>query len=114
MDGGKTVVVTDAFEVPAAGGAHAVEMDPETSVYMAELMESLSRTRPEGKVCGWFHSHPFDANALDETLGKESVRPWAAAAPPLATRKRPGGARHAAPGPHSAVGDGSYSSSSQP
>ena len=46
MDGGKTVVVTDAFEVPAAGGAHAVEMDPETSVYMAELMESLSRTRP--------------------------------------------------------------------
>ena len=71
MDGGKTVVVTDAFEVPAAGGAHAVEMDPETSVYMAELMESLSRTRPEGKVCGWFHSHPFDANALDETLGKD-------------------------------------------
>jgi|EP01046_Picozoa_sp_COSAG06_P048636 proteasome lid subunit RPN8/RPN11 len=71
MDDGKTVVVTDAFEVPAAGGAHAVEMDPETSVYMAELMESLRQTRPEGKICGWFHSHPFDANALDETLGKD-------------------------------------------
>jgi len=71
MDDGKTVVVTDAFEVPAAGGAHAVEMDPETSVYMAELTDSLRQTRPEGKICGWFHSHPFDANALDEQLGKD-------------------------------------------
>ena len=54
MDDGKTVVVTDAFEVPAAGGAHAVEMDPETSVYMAELTDSLRQTRPEGKICGWY------------------------------------------------------------
>jgi proteasome lid subunit RPN8/RPN11 len=69
-DDGKTVIITDAFEVPAKGGAHAVEMDPETSVYMSGLSDTLGETRPEGKLCGWFHSHPFDTNALDEALGK--------------------------------------------
>ncbi len=28
--------------------------------YMIELADVLSKSRPEGSICGWYHSHPFE------------------------------------------------------
>ncbi len=55
-----TIVVIDAFPVKCKGGPHSAVMDPDTASYMAALGESLEATRPNGKICGWYHSHPFE------------------------------------------------------
>jgi len=54
------VVVTDCFEVPCKGGPHSAEMDPRTATFMSEKSEELEMTRPKQRICGWYHSHPFD------------------------------------------------------
>lgn len=54
------VVVTDCFAVPCKGGPHSAEMDERTPVYMGEKADQLALTRPKQRVCGWYHSHPFD------------------------------------------------------
>ena len=57
------VVITDCFEVPCKGGPHSAEMDPRTATFMSEKSEELEMTRPKQRICGWYHSHPFDVMA---------------------------------------------------
>src|SRR3989338_4300882 len=57
-----TLIITDAFPVPAKGGAHAVAEDPRTAHYMIHLAEDIVRMQPGDALCGWYHSHPFDPN----------------------------------------------------
>jgi COP9 signalosome complex subunit 5 len=56
----ETIIVMDAFPVKCKGGPHSAVMDPDTASYMAALGETLETTRPNGKICGWYHSHPFE------------------------------------------------------
>ena len=60
--GMETLVVTDAFPVPAKGGAHAVQEDPRTGAYMLHLADDIARLQAGDQLCGWYHSHPFDPN----------------------------------------------------
>jgi proteasome lid subunit RPN8/RPN11 len=72
-----TIVITDAFEIPLAGSCHDIapfQPNPQTGSMGQEfvyfygdeqngvegLVAELARDRPEGKFCGWYHSHPFE------------------------------------------------------
>lgn len=57
-----TLIITDAFPVPAKGGAHSVQEDPRTSGYMFDIRDEIEKMQPGDRLCGWYHSHPFDPN----------------------------------------------------
>ena len=54
------LVVTDAFPLPIEGfETRVVADDDHVQNHMIQLTTCLELTRKE-KVCGWYHSHPFD------------------------------------------------------
>lgn len=57
------IVVVDSFALPCKGGAHSVDVDPATVEALDSIQNLLEKRDPRLRVVGWYHSHPFDAEA---------------------------------------------------
>ena len=61
-DEGRTMIITDAFPIPAEGiETRVVTDDPAVINYMTGLSDTLEITRKD-RIIGWYHSHPFDVD----------------------------------------------------
>lgn len=63
-DSPRTVVITDAAELPVEGTETSVLADnPLMNVYFTDVQESHAQTHPGSFVTGWYHSHPFEVGS---------------------------------------------------